>query len=65
MSTPMIKGELQSLLVDLVPAKRWPKSTRLNELCEFAVATFDPDTSDARQARALELARVIRNSERR
>lgn len=56
MSTPMIKGELQALLIELVPGKKWPKSTRLRDLCDFAVATFTPDSPDARQLRALELA---------
>lgn len=61
----MIKGELQTLLSVLVPAKRWPKSTRLKDLCDFTVATFADDTADPRQRRALELAHVIRDNERR
>lgn len=65
MSTPMIKGELHTLLSELVPAKKWPKRARLTDLCEFAVTSFASDTSDVREARALELAEVIRNSERR
>jgi hypothetical protein len=65
MSTPMIKGELQALLVELVPSKRWPKSTRLKDLCDFAVQQFASDTHYAKEQRALELARVLRDSERR
>jgi len=61
----MIKGELQSLLRDLAPQKRWPKSTRLKDLCDFAVATFLDGTDDPREQRALELAHVIRDNERR
>jgi hypothetical protein len=64
MSTPMIKGELQSLLAQLVPAKKWPKSTRLKDLSEFTVATFAPDSNDVSERRALELAQVLRTNER-
>ncbi len=65
MSTPMIKGELQGLLTELVPAKRWPKRTRLKDLCDFTVETFDRNSTDPRVTRALELADTLRNSDRR
>jgi hypothetical protein len=65
MSTPMIKGELQALLGDLAPGKKWPKRTRLRDLCDFAVATFSASSEDARQLRALELAHALRRNERR
>jgi len=65
MSTPMIKGELQALLVELAPEKKWPKRTPLRDLCDFAVASFSASSEDARQLRALELAHVIRRNERR
>jgi hypothetical protein len=65
MSTPMIKGELAALLQELVPDKHWSSRTRVTDLCEFALATFPADTSDPRQARALELAHVLYDHERR
>jgi hypothetical protein len=65
LSTPMIKGELQTLLADLAPDKQWPKSARLKDLCAFTVATFSSDTDDPQERRALELAHVLRDNERR
>lgn len=65
MSTPMIKGELQALLVELAPDKTRPKGTRLQDLCDFAVGTFSTNSEDARQLRAIELTQVICRNERR
>lgn len=65
MSTPMIKGELLSLLKVLAPEKKWTKSSRLKDYVEFAVGRFPPDTSDERERRALLLAYVLHDKERR
>lgn len=65
MSTPMIKGELQALLVDLMRARTWHKRTPLHELCALAIAAFPADTTDPRKMRALELAHVLYDNERR
>lgn len=56
LSTPMIKGELQALLLELRPEKSWPKRTRLQDLCEYALREFpvDSDIPSARRARARE-----------
>lgn len=65
MSTPMIKGELLSLLKVLAPEKKWTKSSRLKDYVEFAVGRFPADTSDERERRALSLAYVLHDKERR
>jgi hypothetical protein len=65
MSTPMIKGELRLLLIELAPEKKWPKSTQLKDLCDFAIENLARDSPDVRERRALELVHVLRNNERR
>ena len=42
LSTPMIKGELYPLLMELEPGKKWPKSTKLKDLIAFTVGRADP-----------------------
>lgn len=65
MSTPMIKGELRALLDELAPEKTWHKGSKLKDLIEFTVGRFAPDSNDARERRALELAQVLHRTERR
>ena len=65
LSTPMIKGELHALLGELVPEKRWPKNAKLKDFVEFTVHHFANDTEDPREKRALELAHVLHDGERK
>jgi hypothetical protein len=65
LSTPMIKGELLTLLGELHPAKRWPKKVRLRDLCSYALCEFRDGSADPRVTRVLDLARVIDRHERR
>lgn len=65
MSTPMIKGELLELLKQLAPEKKWTKSHRLKDYVDFTVSRFPADTTDLRQRRALELAHVLYDADRR
>lgn len=65
LSTPMIKGELRALLAELMPTHPWHKRTPLHELCALAIASFAVETTDPRERRALELAHVLHDNERR
>ena len=61
----MIKGELQGLLKRLAPEKRWSKSSKLKDYVEFTLARFPDNTDQPDERRALELAHVLWDRERR
>lgn len=65
MSTPMMKGELRSLLAEIAPDKRWPKSAKLQDMVDFTVRSIDSARQSAKERRALDLALVHYRSERR
>jgi len=64
MSTHAIKTELHGLLLELAPEKTWRKRSGVVEMSDFAVHRFDPESSDPKVQRALELARVMYLNER-
>jgi hypothetical protein len=59
MSTHAIKSELQSVLVELSPDKRWSKRATVRQLADFALDRLDRDSSDTRVRRAIELAEAV------
>ncbi len=65
MSTHAIKTELMKLLRDLAPTKSWSKRVGIVQLSHWAVHHLDAAATDPRVARALALAHVMYDSERR
>lgn len=65
MSTHAIKTELRGLLTESYPLKKWSKRATAADLCNYAVHTIRADTLDQKERRALRLARVLHDHERR
>jgi hypothetical protein len=60
MSTHAIKTELQAVLGEIEPEKKWHGGTTVRELADFALDTLDRSSPDLRVQRAIELADAVR-----
>jgi hypothetical protein len=65
MSTHAIKTDLRELLMRLHPEKKWPKRVSVTDLCEYTVHTIPADSQDKDSLRALAMAHVLYDHERR
>jgi hypothetical protein len=65
MSTHAIKTELMAALAELRPEQKWTKRVTVTDLCSFAIASIPAESDDPRCLRALELAHVLYDNERR
>ena len=65
MSTHAIKTELQELLGRVRPDKNWPKRVSVTHLCQYAIHNIAADSTDNDSRRALQLAQVLYDHERR
>jgi hypothetical protein len=65
MSTHAIKTELQELLGRVRPDKNWPKRVSVTDLCQYAIHNIAADSTDNDSRRALQLAQVLYDHERR
>lgn len=65
MSTHAIKTELQELLTTLRPDKKWPKRVSVTDLCDYTVSSISADSKDEDSLRALRMAHVLYDHERR
>jgi len=64
MSTHAVKTELHSLLLELFPDVVWYKRSGVLEMSEFAVRNLDAGAANPKVQRALELARVMYETQR-
>jgi hypothetical protein len=65
MSTHAIKSELATVLAEMRPRRTWSKRATLAEMSACAIAEIDDKSTDTRCQRALELAHVLYDDERR
>jgi hypothetical protein len=64
MSTHAIKTELLGLLAEIAPEKKWHTRAGVVEISSWAVRNLDTESSDPREQRAIDLARVMHEHER-